>query len=127
VTTSSPSRTRASDRGAHLPLAIVAAALSLVVFGAGLVLSAGRIRSGPESQALLVITLEGAVFWVAGVTAFRRATRAPAALPFLFMSKSLERDELRLNRSLIPFVPAEAGTQFLWPNSPPLDSRFSRE
>ena len=83
MTTSSPSRTRASDRGAHLPLAIVAAALSLVVFGAGLVLSAGRIRSGPEGQALLLITLEGAVFWAAGVTAFRRATRAPAALPFL--------------------------------------------
>ena len=83
MTTSSLSRTRASDRGAHLPLGITAAALSLVVFLVGLTLTAGRIRSGSEGTALLALTLEGTLFWVVGVAAFRRATRAPAALPFL--------------------------------------------
>ena len=83
MTTSSLSRTRASDRGAHLPLGITAAALSLVVFLVGLTLTAGRIRSGSEGTALLALTVEGTLFWVVGVAAFRRATRAPAALPFL--------------------------------------------
>ena len=83
VTTSSPSRTRASDRGAHLALGTAVAVLSLIIFVAGLTLTAGRIRSGPEGTALLVLTLEGALFWGLGVMAFRQATRSPAALPFL--------------------------------------------
>ena len=83
MTTSSLSRTRASDRGAHLPLGILAAAVSLVIFGWGLAITAGRIRSGPEGQALLVLTFEGGLFWIIGLMAFRRAMRAPAAFPFL--------------------------------------------
>jgi methyl-accepting chemotaxis protein len=83
VTTSFSSRTRASDRGAHLPLGITAAVLGLIVFIAGLALTASRTRSGTEGKALLALTLEGALFWVVGVAAFRQATRAPAALPFL--------------------------------------------
>jgi methyl-accepting chemotaxis protein len=61
----------------------VTAALSLVVFGAGLALTAGRIRSGPEGQGLLVLTVEASVFWTLGVAVFWRAIRAPGALPFL--------------------------------------------
>jgi methyl-accepting chemotaxis protein len=83
VTTSFLSRTRASDRGAHLPLGIAVAALSLTIFVAGLTLTAGRIRSGPEGRTLLALTLEGTLFWGVGVSAFRQATRSPAALPFL--------------------------------------------
>lgn len=83
MTTSFSSRTRASDRGAHLPLGITAAVLGLIVFIAGLALTASRTRSGADGKALLALTLEGALFWVVGVAAFRQATRAPAALPFL--------------------------------------------
>jgi len=83
VTTSSPSRTRASDRGAHLALGTAVAVLSLIIFIGGLALTAGRIRSGPEGKALLALTLEGALFWGVGVAVFRQATRSPAALPFL--------------------------------------------
>jgi methyl-accepting chemotaxis protein len=86
VTTSSLSRTRASDRGAHLPLALVVAAASLVILVAGLALSAGRVRSGLEGRALLCLTLEGALCWGLGLAGFARARRSPAALPFLLQS-----------------------------------------
>jgi len=59
------------------------AVLSLIIFVAGLALTAGRIRSGPEGKALLVLMLEGVLFWGLGVAGFRQATRSPAALPFL--------------------------------------------
>ena len=84
MTTSSFSRTRASERGAHLPLALAVAAASLVILVTGLALSAGRVRSGVEGRALLCLTLEGALFWGVGLTGFLRARRSPAALPLLF-------------------------------------------
>jgi methyl-accepting chemotaxis protein len=88
VTTSPLSRTRASDRGAHLALGIAVALLSLIIFVVGLALTAGRIRSGPEGKAFLALTLEGALFWGVGVAAFRQATRSAAALPFLIQCGS---------------------------------------
>jgi methyl-accepting chemotaxis protein len=83
VTTSIHSRTRASDRGAHLPLGYAAAGASALVLLLGLAQTAARVRSGAEARTLLWLTLGGAVFWTVGVLAFRQAPRSPAALPFL--------------------------------------------
>ncbi|HEU5170538.1 MAG TPA: methyl-accepting chemotaxis protein [Gemmatimonadales bacterium] len=83
MTASTLSRTRASDRGAHLPIGTSVAVASLVVLIAGLALTAARVRSGPEGTTLLWLTLEGGAFWAIGVAAFRQAPRSPAALPFL--------------------------------------------
>ena len=84
MTTSSFSRTRASERGAHLPLALAVAAASLLIALTGLALSAGRVRSGLEGRGLLCLTLEALFFCGVGVAGFFRARRSPAALPFLF-------------------------------------------
>jgi hypothetical protein len=43
----------------------------------------------------------------------RLTLTAPIAGSGFALYCALERDELSLNRLLIPFVPAEAGTQFL--------------
>ena len=83
MTTSTLSRTRASDRGAHLPLGITAAAASALILILGLAQTAARVRSGPEGKTLLWLTLGGTVFWAIGVLAFQQAPRSPAALPFL--------------------------------------------
>ncbi len=83
MTTSFLSRTRASDRGAHLPLAGAVAAAGFLILVTGLGLTAGRARSGPEGRALLWLTLEGGLFWGLSVATFLRARRSPAALPFL--------------------------------------------
>jgi methyl-accepting chemotaxis protein len=86
VKTSSLSRTRASDRGAHLPLAIGIAVVGFFMLVGGLGLVAGRIRSGAEGRALLWLALEGALFWACGAATFFRARRSPAALPFLIQA-----------------------------------------
>src|SRR5215510_12249927 len=56
----------------------------------------------------------------AHLQAMRRAPSRPH--PARRLGEALERDELSLSRLLIPFVPAEAGTQFfsraLGPGSP---------
>jgi methyl-accepting chemotaxis protein len=83
VTTSSISRTRASDRGAHLPLGTTAAGASALVLILGLAQTAAQVRSGPEAKTLLWLTLGGTVFWTVGVLALQQAPRSPAALPFL--------------------------------------------
>ncbi|MGH7632057.1 MAG: methyl-accepting chemotaxis protein [Gemmatimonadales bacterium] len=83
MTTSTFSRTRASDRGAHLPLGTAAAVASALVLILGLAQTAAHVRSGPEGQTLLWLTLGGTVFWAVGVLAFQQAPRSPAALPFL--------------------------------------------
>ena len=83
MTTSFLSRTRASDRGAHLPLAVAVAAAGFLILVTGLGLTAGRVRSGPEGRALLWLTLEGGLFWGLSVATFLRARRSPAALPLL--------------------------------------------
>lgn len=83
MTTSFLSRTRASDRGAHLPLAIAVAAASLLILILGLALTAARVRSGAGAKGLLALALEGGLFWGVGLAAFLRARRSPAALPFL--------------------------------------------
>jgi methyl-accepting chemotaxis protein len=83
VTTSTLSRTRASDRGAHLPLGITAAVASALILILGLAQTAARVRSGPQGKTLLWLTLGGTVFWSIGVLAFQQAPRSPAALPFL--------------------------------------------
>src|SRR5262249_5700020 len=66
------------------PLGILAAVLSLVIFGWGLSPTAGRVRSGPGGQGLLVLTLEGGLFWIIGVMVFRGGMGGPAAFPLLF-------------------------------------------
>lgn len=83
MTTSFLSRTRAFDRGAHLPLAAAVAAAGFLILVTGLGLTAGRARSGPEGRALLWLTLEGGLFWGLSVATFLRARRSPAALPLL--------------------------------------------
>ncbi len=83
MTTSFLSRTRASDRGAHLPLAIAVAAASLLILLSGLALTAARVRSGAGARGLLALVLAGGLFWGVGVGVFLRARRSPAALPFL--------------------------------------------
>ncbi len=83
MTTSTLSRTRASDRGAHRPLGASAAVASALVLVVGLAQTASGVRSGPEAKTLLWLTLGGTVFWTVGVLAFRQAPRSPAALPFL--------------------------------------------
>ncbi len=83
MTTSTLSRTRASDRGAHLPLGITAAVGGALVLILGLAQTAAGVRSGSEGKTLLWLTLGGTVFWTTGVLAFWQAPRSPAALPFL--------------------------------------------
>jgi methyl-accepting chemotaxis protein len=83
VTTSTLSRTRASDRGAHRPLGITAAVAGAIVLILGLAQTAARVRSGPEGETLLWLTLGGTVFWSVGILAFQQAPRSPAAVPFL--------------------------------------------
>jgi hypothetical protein len=83
VTTSILSRTRASDRGAQRPLGTAAAVATAAVLILGLAQSAARVRSGAEGRTLLWVTLGGIVCWTAGVLVFTRASRSPAALPFL--------------------------------------------
>ena len=80
------SRTRASDRGAHLPLGTAAAVTTAAVLILGLAQTAARVRSGAEGRTLLWVTLGGIVYWTVGVLAFTRAPRSPAALPFLLQS-----------------------------------------
>jgi len=86
VTTSSLSRTRASDRGAHLPLAFAVAAASLVILIVGLALTAARVRSGPQGKGLIALAVLGGLYWGIGLAAFLRARRSPAAFPFLLLS-----------------------------------------
>jgi methyl-accepting chemotaxis protein len=83
VTTSTLSRTRASDRGAHLAFGISAAGASALVLILGLAGTAAQVRSGPEARTLLWLTLGGIVFWTVGLLAFRQAPRSAAAGPFL--------------------------------------------
>jgi methyl-accepting chemotaxis protein len=83
VTTSTLSRTRASDRGAHLPIGTTAAVASALILILGLAQTAAGVRSGPEGRTLLWLTLGGTVFWTIGLLAFKQAPRSPAALPFL--------------------------------------------
>ena len=83
MTTSTLSRTRASDRGAHLPLGITAAVASAIVLILGLAQTAAQVRSGADGKSLLWLTLGGTIFWTVGVLAFRQAPRSPAAIPFL--------------------------------------------
>ena len=83
MTTSTLSRTRASDRGAHLPIGTTAAVASALILILGLAQTAARVRSGPEGKTLLWLTLGGTVFWTIGLLAFKQAPRSPAALPFL--------------------------------------------
>jgi methyl-accepting chemotaxis protein len=83
VTTSTLSRTRASDRGAHLAVGSTAAVASALVLILGLAQTAAGVRSGAEARTLLWVTLGAIVFWAVGVVAFTRAPRSPAALPFL--------------------------------------------
>jgi methyl-accepting chemotaxis protein len=77
------SRTRASDRGAHLQLGTAAAVASALVLILGLAQTAARVRSAPEATTLLWLTLGGILYWTIGVLAFARAPRSPATLPFL--------------------------------------------
>ena len=83
MTTSILSRTRASDRGAQRPFGTAAAVATAAVLILGLAQSAARVRSGAEARTLLWVTLGAIVCWTVGVLAFSRASRSPAALPFL--------------------------------------------